>query len=231
MIKLDVCAARVPNMTHAQYSRYARDNHARLLMEIEAVSRHIRCYIQHHVFDGAYGVLAAPWRYDSISHISTDSIEDQVAIQNTREYREIIAPDEPKFADARSVRFTPVQESPLTIKAAGGSPHRLLHYGKAKDGAAQALCEAWSRAHAELAAKSDPVLNSVRRAVINRALPGPQGAPAFDAMLELGFLERSCVPAMCDYVAMMEERLAPLLDREQSFFLLADAVPVRGTLS
>jgi hypothetical protein len=55
MIKLDVCAARVPNMTHAQYTRYAKDNHARLVMQIDAVSRYIRCYIQHHVFDGAYG--------------------------------------------------------------------------------------------------------------------------------------------------------------------------------
>ena len=218
-------------MTHAQYSRYAKDNHARLVMCTEAVSRYMRAYIQHHVFDGAYGALTSTWRYDSISHIYTSSIEDQMAITNTREYREIIAPDEPKFADARSVRFTMVQETPLPAKEAGGSAHSLLHYGKAKAGASEALCESWARAHADLSAKSPHVLKSVRRAVLNRALPGPQGEPAFDAMLELGFVERSDVPAMCDYVAMMEERLAPLLDRERSFFLLADAVPVRATLS
>jgi hypothetical protein len=155
----------------------------------------------------------------------------QVAIQNTREYREIIAPDEPKFADARSVRFTLLPECPLNIKAAGGSPHRLLHYGKAKEGASEALFEAWARAHDELSGNSDAVLASVRRAVIHRALPGPQGAPAFDAMVELGFVERSDVPAMCDYVAKMEEALARWHDRDRSFFLPADAVPVRGTLS
>jgi hypothetical protein len=55
--------------------------------------------------------------------------------------------------------------------------------------------------------------------------------PHFDAMLELGFVQHGDVAAMCDYVAMMEERLAPVLDRDRSFFLLADAVPVRGTLS
>ncbi len=231
MIKLDVCAARVPLMTHGQFSRYAKDNHARLVIGTEAVSRHIRGYIQHHVFDGAYGGLTPAWRYDSISHISTDSIEDQIAIKNTQEYQQIIAPDEPRFADARSVRFTLVQESALPLATAGGSPHRLLHYAKAKAGAAEALCEAWVRAHAELSAKSAPVLDSVRRAVLNRALPGPQGQPEFDAMLELGFVGRSDVPAMCDYVAMMEEQLAPWLDRERSFFLLADAVPVRGTFS
>jgi hypothetical protein len=95
MIKLDVCAARVPNMTRGQYSRYAKDNHARLVMNTDAVSCYIRCYIQHHVFDAAYGALTPPWRYDSVSHIFMDSIEDQMAIQSTREYREIIAPDEP----------------------------------------------------------------------------------------------------------------------------------------
>ena len=230
MIKLNVCAARVPFMTQAQYSCYAKDNHARLVIGTEAVSRYVQAYIQHHVFDGAYGGLTSAWRYDSISHISTNSIEDQMAIKNSPEYRDVIAADEPKFADARSVSMTIVDESPLALSVAGGSAHRLLHYGKAKAGAAGALHEHWTLAHAELSAKSSRVLKSVRRAVLNRALPGPQGEPEFDAMGELGFLDRSDVPAMCDYVAMMEERLAPYLDRERSFFLLADAVPVRGTL-
>lgn len=44
--------------------------------------------------------------------------------------------------------------------------------------------------------------------MLNRALPGPGGkSPDFDVLGELGFIERSDVPAMCDYVAMMEERL------------------------
>ena len=55
MIKLDVSAARVPFMTHAQYSLYAKDKHARLVIATEPVSRYIQAYIQHHVFDGAYG--------------------------------------------------------------------------------------------------------------------------------------------------------------------------------
>ena len=42
MIKLDVCAARVPFMTHAQYCRYAKDNHARLVIGTEAVSRYMQ---------------------------------------------------------------------------------------------------------------------------------------------------------------------------------------------
>ena len=70
----------------------------------------------------------------------------------------------------------------------------------------------------------------MRHAVLNRVKAMPDAQPAFDAMGELGFLERSDVPAMRDYVAMMEERLAPQLDPERSFLLLADAVPVRGSL-
>ena len=229
MIKLDVCAARVPFMTRAQYSCYAKDNHARLVMGTEAVARYVQKYIQHHVFDGAYGTLTT-WRYDSISHISTNSIEDQIAIKSTREYQEVIALDEPRFADGRSVSMTIVDESPLALSVSGGSAHRLLHYAKAKAGSAGALHEQWVLAHGELAAKSPHVLKSARRAVLNRALPGPQGEPKFDVMGELGFVDRSDVPAMCDYVAMMEERLSPYLDRDRSLFLLADAVPIRGTL-
>ena len=51
-----------------------------------------------------------------------------------------------------------------------------------------------------------------------------------DVMGELGLLAHSDVPAMRDYVAMIEERLAPQLDTDRSFLLLADAVPVRGSL-
>lgn len=231
MIKLNICASRVPGMTHATYSRYIKDNHARLVTGAEQVSPYIHAYIQQHIFDAAYGALAPPVRYDSVSHIMAPSIEDHLAVTETRDYREIIAPDEPRFADGRSAVFTMLEESALALPVAGASPHRLLHYGVRKEGVdPAALQSGWIGAHAAVVAAHPNVVHSVRRAVLNRVKPLPNGQPAFDAMGELGFLERSDVPAICDYVAMMEERLAHLLDTERSFFLLADAVPVRGSL-
>jgi hypothetical protein len=93
------------------------------------------------------------------------------------------------------------------------------------------LQESWIDAHAQVVAGDPCVARSMRRAVLNRVKPMPDAQPAFDAMGELGFLERSDVPAMRDYVAMMEERLSNLLDTDRSFLLLADAMPVRGSCS
>ena len=233
MIKLNIQAARVPRMTHAQYARYAKDNHARLVLGTEPVSRYLTAYVQQHVFDAAYGVNAPAWRYDSVSHIYARSAADMHAATATREYREIIAPDEPSFADSRSASFTMLEELPLALPVRGYSSLRLLHYGCASDdGAAATFAGQWTAAHEAVLAHSPRLLHSVRRAVLNRALPGPGGErPAFDVMGELGFLEHSDVPAISDYVALMEEALGSQLDCDRSFFLLAEAIPVRAMLS
>ena len=231
MIKLNICAARVPRMTHAEYSRYMKDTHARLVMGSRAMSGLIRAYIQQHVFDAAYGSLATLTRYDSVSHIMADTVEDHLAATRTRDYQEVIAPDEPNFADGRTAVFTMLEESALALPVAGASPHRLLYYGVCKPGIDRVeLQESWIDAHAQVVASTPGVVGSVRHAVLNRVKPMPDAQPAFDAMGELGFLERSDVPAMRDYVAMMEERLASLLDTDRGFLLLADAVLVRGSL-
>jgi len=231
MIKLNICACRIPGLTRAQYERYSKDNHARLVLGTEPVSRYIVKYIQQHVFDAAYGALAAPWRWDSVSQISGNSVEDLMAATSTQEYREVIALDEPRFADGRSAIFTMATEEEMVLPTKGASSYRLLHFGKAREeGGAAELQERWLSAHAGIAAEAPQVLRPVRRAVLNRAQQGPQGAPAFDAMGELGFVDKVDIPAMEEYVAMMEERLGALLDKDRSFFLLCEAVPVRGTL-
>jgi hypothetical protein len=232
MSKLNICAARRPGMTHAAYSRYARDNHARLVLGTEPVARHLSRYVQQHVFDAAYGALTSPVRFDSVSHITAQTLEDHAAVQRSEAYRTVIAPDEPRFADGATAQFSMTIERPLTLPVRGASPHRLLHYGKRREGtSAEALQAAWSDAHADVLATTPNVLRSVRRAVLNHVLPhDPSAATPFDAMGELGFLDRSDVPALCDYVAMMETRLQAHLDVERSYFLLCDAVPVRGDL-
>ena len=231
MIKLNILASRVPRMTHSQYARYAMDNHARLVLGTEPVARYITTYVQQHVFDASYGADACAWRYDSVSHICARSPQDLAAATATPEYREHIAPDEPSFADGRSASFTMLEESQLALEVRGYSNLRLLHYGRAHDAAQAVLTDRWAAAHEALLSRERGLFTSVRRAVLNRAHPGPDGSrPAFDVMGELGFLQISDVPAICDYVAAMEESLGTLLDRDRSFFLLTQAVPVRGTL-
>jgi hypothetical protein len=79
-----------------------------------------------------------------------------------------------------------------------------------------------------------PVLfDCVRRAVLNKSLPLPMPgapAPAYSGMAELGFLQANDEVAMDDYVQRIEDKLDALIQRAAGFYLLAEAVPVRGTL-
>jgi uncharacterized protein (TIGR02118 family) len=232
MLKLNICAARRPGMTHAAYSRYARDNHARLVLGTEPVSRYLAAYIQQHVYDGCYGPDAPTMRYDSVSHIFSASLADQKAATETPEYKNIIAPDEPNFADTRSAMFLMFEEQPLPLPVRGASSYRLLHYLQNKPGVSAAeLHTAWAAAHEALLSEAPALFSGVRRAVLNTpaAIPGaPQ--PQYAGMCELGFLQQSDDVAMGEYTQLIETRLEPLIQRSASFYLLAEAVPVRGTL-
>jgi len=234
MSKLNICAARRPGMTHAQYSRYVRDNHARLVLGTEPVARHMTAYVQQHVYDGSYGPDAPAARYDSVSHIYAPSIEAQMAASSTREYKEIIAPDEARFADQRTPMFLRFEEALLPLPVRGASSLRLLHYLRAKAGVDPAVLHAkWAAAHESLLVDSPSLFDGVRRAVLNESLPLPMpGAPAsaYSGMAELGFLQAKDETAMDDYVQRIEDKLDSLIHRAAGFYLLAEAVPVRGTL-
>jgi hypothetical protein len=232
--KLNICAARRPGMTHAQYSRYVRDNHARLVLGTEPVARHMAAYVQQHVYDGSYGSHAPTWRFDSVSHIYAPSIEAQMAATATPEYKDIIAPDEARFADQRSPMFLRFEEAPLALPVRGASSLRLLHYVRAKAGVDPAdLHLKWAAAHEALLTTEPLLFDGVRRAVLNKSLPLPMPgapAPAYSGMLELGFLQTRDEVAMHDFVQLIEDQLNDFIERAAGFYLLAEAVPVRGTL-
>lgn len=232
MPKLNICAARRPGLTHAQYSRYVRDNHARLVLGTEAVARYLQSYVQQHVYDGSYGPDAPAWRYDSVSHIYAASVADQMAATATPEYKEIIAPDEARFADPRSPMFLMFDETPLPLPQRGASGYRLLHYLRARDNVAAAdLHASWVAAHEALLAEAPDLFDGVRRATLNQTLAPPGGdAPPYTGMCELGFLQRQDEAAMTEYVQRIEARLDALIQRDAGFYLLAEAVPVKGTL-
>jgi hypothetical protein len=232
--KLNICAARRPGMTHSQYSRYLRDNHARLVLGTEPVARYLAAYVQQHVYDASYGPDAPAVRYDSVSHLFALSFEEQMAATATREYKEIIAPDESNFADPRSPMFLRFEEVALPLPLRGVSSLRLLHYLRARPGVdATQFQSRWAAAHEALLAESPSLFNGVRRAVLNKSLPFPTPdapAPAYTAMAELGFLQTADAAAMDEYVQRIEEKLDELIQRAAGFYLLAEAVAVRGAL-
>lgn len=232
MIKLNICAARRPGLTHEAYSRYLRDDHARLVLGTEPVSRHLQRYVQQHVLDAAYGEKAPTWRYDSVSHISAASLADQMAATATPEYRDIIQPDEANFADQRSPMFLMFEEQALWLPVRGASPYRLLHYLRVRPGLkSEDLMATWEKRHERLVTQDPAVARPLRRAVLHRAHPGPKGeTPAYSGMLELGFLQWSEASALSRLAEQFETTLAPLLDPQTGFHLLAEAVAVRGTL-
>ena len=230
--KLNICAARRPGLTHAQYSRYVRDNHARLVIGTEPVARHMTAYVQQHVYDGSYGPDAPTCRYDSVSHIYATSFEEQMAATSTREYKEIIAPDEARFADQSTPMFLRFEEVPLPLLVAGASNLRLLHYLRATEGVNPADLQAkWVAAHESLLAEAPSLFDGVRRAVLNTSIPMPGAQPpTYSGMAEIGFLQTKDEAAMDVYVQRIEEKLDALIQRTAGFYLLAEAVPVRGTL-
>jgi len=169
-----------------------------------------------------------------VSHIYAPSFEEQMAATATREYKEIIAPDEARFADQRTPMFLRFEEAPLPLPVRGASSLRLLHYLRAKAGVAPSDLHAnWTAAHESLLAQAPSLFDGVRRAVLNKSLPFPMPgapAPAYSGMAELGFLQTRDEAAMDDYVQRIEHKLDALIDRAAGFYLLAEAVPVRGTL-
>lgn len=233
MVKLNICAARRPGMTRAQYLRYAADDHGRLVLGTEPVSRHLTAYVQQHVYDGCYGAAAPPWRFDSVSHISAESPAALAAATATDEYRTLIAPDEARFADQRSPLFLLLAEAALPLPQRGISSRRLLHYLRARDGMAPAeLIRLWRSAYEALLERSPELFAGLRRASLGLALPGPDGAPpAYAGMCELGFLQASDEVAITEIVRGIERDLGHAIEPDASFYLLAEAVPLRGHLT
>lgn len=231
MALLNICATRLPGMTHAEYSRYLKDNHARLVLGTEAVVQHLSSYVQQHVFDAAYRNRAPVARFDSVSHISATSVAEHMAAVATAEYKEIVAPDEPNFSDGSTVLMLMLEEHPLEIPVRGPSQYRLLHYlASAAETSNDALQGHWADAHAALLDAQPSLFDSVRRAVLYKALEGPKGPPAYSGMCELGFLGAEDAPAMTAYARAIEARLECFIEPEKSFFLLSEAVPVNGTI-
>jgi EthD domain len=66
MVKLIICAARKPGMSHEEFSTYWREKHGPLVRSVTEFSRHVRRYLQCHLAKTAvpFGI---PGDYDGVA--------------------------------------------------------------------------------------------------------------------------------------------------------------------
>ena len=108
MIKLIVAVKRNSAMTPAEFHRYWRTEHARLVGSIAATKKYVRRYVQAHTLDSEYA--AGEPAYDGTAELWFDSVEDKDAFYSDPEYLAIVNPDERVFADMALSRFLVTSE-------------------------------------------------------------------------------------------------------------------------
>lgn len=107
MIKMIFCLRRRAELSPAEFQSYWREQHAPLVAEVAPLLR-IRRYVQSHSFDdprlagpvAARGATVPP--YDGVAELYWDSIDDLVAVNDSKEAREAgrrLLEDERTFID------------------------------------------------------------------------------------------------------------------------------------
>ena len=98
MVKIIVCAARKPGLSHAQFDSYWREQHAAVIKSVPEFTRHVRRYMQNHraaedtpfLGVGANDGVAELW-FDDMAALNA-------AIAEPR-YLEVIRMDELRFVN------------------------------------------------------------------------------------------------------------------------------------
>lgn len=106
MFKLTFCLRRLPGMTREDFQDYWLNKHAPLVREVAPVLR-IRRYVQSHTVDiaaiaGSLEARGGTGAYDGVAELWWDSVEDIVAVGDTKEGRDAgrrLLADERTFID------------------------------------------------------------------------------------------------------------------------------------
>jgi hypothetical protein len=116
MIKMMILAPRRAGMTHREFRAYVTDVHGPLVKSVPAVAQDIHHY--HYNFpvpdsiDAAFGHRFAV-ELDIVTEAWFDSVEAQKQNMTRPGYREIIRPDEHRFADGERAVMHYVEERPV----------------------------------------------------------------------------------------------------------------------
>jgi uncharacterized protein (TIGR02118 family) len=105
MIKVSVFLTRRPDLTHEQFSQYWKDEHASLLMSLDAFTSHVRHYTQQHSLNnvpGGFPILP----YDGVAELWFDNLSSAMTTLGHQDYASIVVKYEENFLDrTKTVMF------------------------------------------------------------------------------------------------------------------------------
>lgn len=110
MVKFTILLKRHSDLTHAEFVEHHKLVHAGLFMSIPAVQAHVRRYIQQHAIPVDIPGMP-PVKYDGITELWFDKIDDIGAVFSDDEYMARIRPDEETFLDLHGCDFIVSQEN------------------------------------------------------------------------------------------------------------------------
>lgn len=110
MVKFTILLKRNPAITHEQFVAHHKDVHASLFMSIPAVKVYVRRYIQQHAIPVTLPGLP-PVKYDGMTELWFDKVDDIGAVFSDAEYMKHIRPDEETFLDLHGCDFIVSQEN------------------------------------------------------------------------------------------------------------------------
>ncbi len=108
MIKFAFMINRVPDMDVDQFVKHHRDQHGPLFASIPEAAKYVRKYtVSHPVPAEGYPAPA----YDGLTEIWFDSWDDHNAFFTSKNYKELVNPDEATFIDMASVGVMVTEET------------------------------------------------------------------------------------------------------------------------
>jgi hypothetical protein len=188
MLKLIIVPRTRPGMTRQELQTYLEQVHGPLCMR--HISEYFRRYVHHYVTDAAVDPVLGMSVLADRDDLTIDAFEDMAALAactSSKAYRELIRPDEDKFAVREGSLFMASNQEVVLKPEPADVPIKLFHLRRVADGAdpakvSEAWCERVRRAlERDGAAISGYIHN---RNESGEAQGGAQ--PAYDAVDEIG---------------------------------------------
>ena len=110
LIKLNILVPRRPDITHEEFSRHWRDTHGPLFASQPEVKQFVRKYVQDHR-TGAAPTEFGPTDFDGIAEIWFDDMTGFRGVFDSKNYRDVVTPDEERFVDRKRAQFLISEEN------------------------------------------------------------------------------------------------------------------------
>ena len=109
MIKFTILLVRRPDLTHEAFARHHKEVHAALFMSVPTVRATVRRYVQQHRIDADLPGMPPP-RFDGVTELWFDDVDDLARCFSDPQYLERIRPDEASFLDLHACEFVVSKE-------------------------------------------------------------------------------------------------------------------------